>query len=145
MAKVRKKFNRVKQLNRVADSVMRNILICYTDTLGGCVFYDKKGGYLVKPTDLMIASASRPHQWSIYIAAFGRTLVDEYFKGEQIFTPSRYFHEDLTDMLQEYHGKLCATVPEHHLCGVGWIGSLTGEDIPEKLAGHIFEQLEAWK
>lgn len=145
MAKVRKKFNRVKQLNRVADSVMRNILICYTDTLGGCVFYDKRGGYVVKPTDLMIASASRPHQWSVYVAAFGRTLVDEYFKGEQIFTPSRYYHDDLVDVLTEHHDKLCKTVPEHHLCGVGWIGSLTGEDIPEKLAGRIFEQLEAWK
>ena len=89
MAKVRKKFNRVKQLNRVADSVMRNILICYTDTIGSCVFYDKKGGYVVKPTDLMIASASRPHQWSVYLATFGRTLVDEYFKGEQVFTSSQ--------------------------------------------------------
>jgi hypothetical protein len=145
MAKVRKKFNRVKQLNRVADSVMRNILICYTDTLGGCVFYDKKGGYLVKPTDLMIASASRPHQWSIYVATFGRTLVDEYFKGEQIFTPSRYYHNDLTELLAEHHARVSETVPEHHRCGVGWIGSLTGEDIPEKLAGKIFEQLEAWK
>jgi hypothetical protein len=145
MAKVRKKYNRGKQLTRVADHAMKNILICYTDELGGCVFYDKRGGYLVKPTDLMIAAASRPHKWSIYVAAFGRTIVDEYFKGEQIFTQSRYYHDDLTGVLEEEHRKVIESVPERHRCGVGWIGDVLGEDIPEKLAGDIFTKLEAWK
>lgn len=145
MAKVRKKYNKSKQLTRVADHIMRNILICYTDNLGGCVFYDKKGGYLVKPTNAMIASASRPHKWSVFMAAFGRTMVDEYFKGEQIFTESRYYHEDLTGVLEENHRRVIESVPEHHRCGVGWIGSVHGKDISEQLAGRIFTQLEAWK
>jgi hypothetical protein len=145
MAKVRKKYNKNKQLTRVADHIMKNILICYTDDIDGCVFYDKKGGYLVKPTHAMIASASRPHKWSIYMAAFGRTIVDEYFKGEQLFTTSRYYHEDLVKVLEEKHQKVIESVPENHRCGVGWIGSVLGEDIPEKLAGDIFTKLEAWK
>lgn len=144
MAKVRKKFNKAKQLTRAADYFMRDILICYTDSLKGCVFYDKKKQIIVKPNDVIVASAQRPHNWSIYIAAFGRTLVDEYFKGEQIFTESRYFHEDLSPVLEEHHRRIIESVPEHHRCGVGWIGSLKGEDIPEKLAGRIFTQLEAW-
>lgn len=145
MAKVRKKYNRVKQLTRVADHVMKNVYIVYTDSLKGCVFYDRKGEYIIKPNDLMIASASRPHKWSVFIAAFGRTLVDEYFKGEQIFTPSRYYHEDLVDVLEEEHKKVIDSVPEHQLCGVGWVASLHGEDISEQEAGKIFEQVEAWQ
>ena len=145
MAKVRKKFNKAKQLTRASDYFLRDVLICYVDRMGGCVFYDKKRQHLIEPNDTIVASAKRPHKWSVFIAAFGRTIVDEYFKGEQLFLPSRYFHDDLSPVLAEYHDDLIATVPAHHLCGVGWIGSPLGEDIPEKLAGDIFTKLEAWK
>jgi hypothetical protein len=145
MAKVRKKHNKGKRAIKIADHAMRNILLCYTDDRGGSMLYDTKRGCFVILTKQQEDALKLPMNWSIYVAAFGRTLVDEYFKGEQIFTTSRYYHDDLTHVLEDNHRKVIESVPEHQRCGVGWIGSVHGEDIPEKLAGEIFEKLEVWK
>lgn len=144
MPKVRKKYNKVKQLTRVADHLLKNILICYVDSLKGCVMLDRKRQVILQPSEAMIASAARPHKWSCYIAAFGRTELDEYMKSEQLTVPTRYYQEDLAPVFEEHHAKLVKTVPEHHLCGVGWIASTQGEEISEQEAGKIFEKLGAW-
>ena len=145
MAKVRKKYNKRKREIKEAEIVMKNILLCYTSDRGGSMLYNSKHGYFVTPTKQQEEALKLPLNWSIYLAAFGRTIVDEYFKGEQMFTTSRYYHNDLTHVLEENHRKVIESVPEHQRCGVGWIGSVHGVDIPEKLAGEIFEKLEVWK
>lgn len=140
----RKAYNRIKQLNRVADHILKNIVVCYVDRLQGCVLLDTKRNYIVKPNDALIASVGRPHQWSCFIAAFGRTLHDEYFKGESIITPAKYYQEDLAPVFESHHQELIKRIPEHQLCGVGWIADPFGGDMSEKQAGDIFQKLEAW-
>jgi len=144
MPKIRKKYNKVKQLNRVADHLLKDILVCYVDSLKGCVLLDRKLQQIVKPTEAMIASASRPHKWSCYIAVFGQTELDEYMKSEQIITPAKYYQEDLAPIFEAHHLKLIKTLPDHHLCGVGWIASTRGEELTESEAGRIFHKLGAW-
>jgi hypothetical protein len=51
----------------------------------------------------------------------------------------------LIEVLEKEHKKVIDSVPEHQLCGVGWVASLHGEDISEQEAGKIFEQVEAWQ
>jgi len=144
VAKKRKAFNKIKQLNRVADHLLKDILICYVDDLEGCVMLDKKRQQIIRPSEAMIASAARPHNWSCYIAIFGRSELDEYMKSEQLFTPAKYYQQDLAPVFEEYHAKLLKSMPEHHLCGVGWIASTRGEELSEKEAGEIFRRLGAW-
>ena len=144
MAKVRKKYNKAKVASKMADRVLKDVYLVYTDSLKGCVFYDKKGQYIIKANKALMNSAALPHKWSVFVAAFGRNQFDEYFKGEQIFTQSKYYHDDLVTVLEAEHKKVIDSVPSHQLAGVGWIGSFHGEDIPEKVAGRIFEQVEAW-
>jgi len=146
VAKVRKRFNKVKQLNRVADHLLKDILVCYVDALKGCVMLDKKRQHIIKPSEAMIASAARPHNWSCYISVFGRNqLGEEYMKSEQIFTPAKYYQADLAPVFEEHHSKLIKQMPEHHLCGVGWIASTRGEELSEAEAGRIFTKLGAWE
>ena len=144
MAK-RKRYNIDKQLNRVADHVLKNIVVCYVDRLEGCVMLNTKKNYLIKPNALLTASiTTRPHKWSCFIAAFGRTQFDEYMKSESIITPSKFYQEDLAPIFEMHHQELIKRVPEHQLCGVGWIADPFGGDLSEKRAGEIFAMLEAW-
>lgn len=145
MAKKRKAYNPNKQLNRVAKHLIKNILVCYTDGLKGCVMYDFKQDVLIKPTGAMIAALDFPYQWSCFIAAFGRTKFDEYMKSEQIITPAKYKQIDLADVFEAHHAQLIERVPEPQLCGVGWIADPFGRELSEKDAGKIFEKLEAWQ
>lgn len=144
MAKVRKKYNKRKQLNRVADHLTRNLVVCYLDKLDGCVLLDYKHGHLITPTEALIAAVGMPHQWSCFIAAFGRTPRDEYFKSEQIMTDCKYYQEDLSPVFEKHHLELIERVPEHQRCGVGWIASMHNLEFTEDQAGKIFEQLGAW-
>lgn len=140
----RKAYNPGKRVARLANHLLRNILVCYTDDLKGCVMLDTRDGKLIKPTKPMIDAAALPHQWSCFIAAFGRTQFDEYMKCEQIFTPSKYYQSDLAPIFEEQHGKLIKRIPEHQLCGVGWLASPMGDELTEKQAGEIFAKLGAW-
>lgn len=144
MAKVRKKFNKMKQMGRFADHLLKDIVVAYVDRLEGCVFVDRKKQYIVKPTEPMIGAISRPHKWSCYIAVFGRTAIDEYMKSEVLTVPSKYYQEDLAPIFEEHHLKLMQSVPDHHRCAVGWIADPFGGDISEQEAGNIFTKLEAW-
>ena len=144
MAKVRKKYNKHKNVGKLADALLRDIVICYADNLKGCVMLDRKQSKLIRPTEAMVAAASVPHQWSCFIAALGRTKFDEYFKAEQIFTPSKFYQSDLAPIFEMHHAQLMRKVPEDQLCGVGWIADPNGNDISEKEAGSIFEKLGAW-
>jgi len=145
MAKKRKAYSKTKQLNRVANHVIKNLVVCYVDRLEGCVMLDTKRNHLIKPTEVLVAAIQRPHQWSCFIAAFGRTaLGDEYFKSESIITPAKYRQEDLAPIFEAHHRELIKRIPEHQLCAVGWIADPFGGDLTEQQAGQIFTQLEAW-
>jgi len=145
MAKTRKKYNKMKQLNRLADHLLKDIVVCYVDNLKGCVMVDTKHDCIIQPSEAMIASASRPHNWSCYISVFGRNqLGEEYMKSEQIFTPAKYYQADLAPVFEVHHSNLIKQMPEHHLCGVGWIASTRGEELTESEAGRIFTKLGAW-
>lgn len=141
----RKAYNPRKQLARVAGHLIKNILVCYTDSLKGCVMYDRKQKVLIKPTQAMVASLDFPYKWSCFIAAFGRNQFDEYMKSEQIITQSKYKQADLAQVFEQHHEKLIKTMPEPQLCGVGWIADPFGGELTEKEAGKIFEKLEAWQ
>ena len=145
MGKRRKPYNKIKQLNRVADHLLKDTLVCYLDSLKGCVMLDRKRKVLLKPSEAMIAAVGRPHKWSCYIAAFGRTPNDEYMKSEQLLTPAKHYQADLAPIFEDHHLKLMKRIPEHQLCGVGWIASTRGDEICEKEAGQIFERLGAWQ
>jgi len=146
MAKVRKKFNKMKQLGRVSQHILKDVLVCYVDRLEGCVMVDRKKGVILKPTEVMVAAASRPHQWSCYISVLGRVPLtgQEYMKSEQILTPSKFYQSDLAPVFEMHHSRLIKNIPEDHLCGVGWIADPFGSELTEQEAGSIFEQLEAW-
>jgi len=59
MPKIRKKYNKVKQLNRVADHLLKDILICYVDELEGCVMLDKKRQQIIRPSEAMMRVETR--------------------------------------------------------------------------------------
>lgn len=149
MAKVRKKYNKIKQLGRVADHLTRDIIVAYTDGLGGCYMVDVKRKRIVKPEtkegERVLASLSRPHMWSCYISAFGRNkLGEEYIKSEQLFTPSRMYQEDLAPTFEQHHGVLIKTVNPDDLCGVGWLACPHGREFTEAEAADIFNSLGVW-
>jgi len=139
----------MKHLAMTADHLIRNKVICYTDSLKGCCVIDLKQARIVPPEstegERIIAALSRPHAWSCFIAAFGRHDHEEYMKSEQLFVDSKYFQEDLAPIFEEHHGRLIKGMNPDHLCGVGWIADPSGKEISETIAGHVFDQLEAWK
>lgn len=141
MAKKRKSYSKFKRMMGLSDHLMRNILICYHTELGGCHFYDRVKKHLVKPTELLVACAEMPHNWVVYLGVTGKTMIDEYHKGEAIVTKSRYKQSDLAPVLEEYHLELIKSVPDHHRTGVFWIGSPTGYECSEKEAAEIMEGL----
>jgi len=150
MPKVRKKYNKIKQLTRVADHLTRSVVIAYTDHLGGCYMVDLKHSRIVPPESKegkqVLASLCRPHVWSCYIAVFGRNkLGDQYMKSEQLFTNSRMYQEDLAPTFEEHHGKLIETINKDDLCAVGWLASPHNKEFTEQEAENIFDQLGVWK
>jgi len=148
MPKRRKTYNKMKHLAMTADHLLKNKVLCYTNTLKGCYMIDLKQSRIVPPESKegtrVMAALMRPHTWSCYIAVFGRHDHEEYMKGEQLFTSSRYYQEDLAPVFEEHHGRLIRDFNPNHMCGVGWIADPSGQEISEKVAGHIFEQLDAW-
>lgn len=148
MVKKRKKFNKLKQLTRAADYFVRDLLICYTDNLKGCVMLNRKTRRIIPPEShegrTAIASLGRPHRWSCLIVVLGVDGDTEYFKSELIETSERYFQEDLSPTFEENHLRLSSEMNPNHLCGLAWIASPTGGDIPEEDAAEILTNLEAW-
>lgn len=138
------KYNPRKQMQRVAKHLLKDCAVVYCDRLEGCVLYNRKKHYIIKPTALMIDSIGFPHKWSCLIAAFGRNQFDEYFKSEVLVTDNFYRQEKLAPIFEEHHARLIKTIPEKQLCGVGWIADPKGDDISEKEAGKIFENVQAW-
>jgi len=148
--KKRKAYNKMKQLTRVADHLLKNVLIGYTDSLKGCVVFNIKQGRIIPPESRegkqVIAALGRPHTWSCYCAAFGRTqLGEQYMKSSVVVTETRYFQEDLAPVFEEEHAQLIKAVPDHHRCAIGWIASPQGVEFTEKEAESIFSALGVWE
>lgn len=144
MAKVRKKNSIHKRKQKLSDHLLKNILIVYCDRIEGCYLYNRKGEYILKATEAQVGACEMPHNWSCYIAAFGRNQFDEYMKSNIIHTGARYRQSDLSQIFEDHHIDLMKTIPENQLCGVGWIADPFGGDVSEKEAGNIFTKLEAW-
>ena len=88
MAKVRKRYNKAKHFTKFAEHHMRDIVIAYLDSWEGCHFVDVKREQIVKANDLLVSCANMPHQWSAYLAVFGRTqLGEEYMKSVEVRHP----------------------------------------------------------
>ena len=145
MAKKRKAYNAQKQKLRVADHILRNIVVAYSQNLGGCSFVDLKKQVIVAPNDQLIAAVEKAHKWSCFIAAFGRTLIEDYMKSESLHPTGRYSQKKLAPVFEDQHLALAKTVPEHQLVGLGWIASPHGIELTEKEAGEIFRKLNAWE
>jgi hypothetical protein len=148
MAKKRKPYNKLKQLSRAADYFVKDVLVAYTDNLGGCVMLHRKHKRIIPPEShegrTAVASLGRPHRWSCLIVALGLDGDTEYFKSELIETSERYFQEDLSPVFEENHMRLTKEMNPNHLCGLAWIASPTGGDINERDAADILTNLEAW-
>ena len=145
MAKVRKKYSKAKHFTKFAEHHMKNTVLGYLNSWGGCHFIDVKHQAIIKANDLLTSCAMMPHQWSAYLAVFGRTqLGEEYMKSMEIVTPSRFYQRDLAPILEAHHLELIKQVPDHHRCSVGWIASPTGKTFTEKEAGELFTKMGAW-
>lgn len=144
MASVRKKYNREKHAIMQATHRIKDNLICYTDTMKVCQLYNRKKKRLEPADELFALAMTLPWKWSCFIAAFGNTGLDEYFKCEQIFAPSRFHQKHLAPIFEEHHRDLIKRIPSHQLAGVGWIADPHGSDISESEAGEIFIKLKAW-
>jgi len=124
---------------------MRDIVIAYLDSWEGCHFVDVKREQIVKANDLLVSCANMPHQWSAYLAVFGRTQLDEkYMKSVEIITPARYYQKDLAPVLEAHHLELIKSVPEHHRTAVAWTASPTGLTFTEKEAEALFSKMGVW-
>ena len=145
MAKVRKRYNKAKHFTKFAEHHMRDIVIAYLDSWEGCHFVDVKREQIVKANDLLVSCANMPHQWSAYLAVFGRTqLGEEYMKSVEVTTPSRFYQKDLAPVLEAHHLELMKSINERDRAGVGWLASPAGKTFTEKEAGELFTKLGAW-
>ena len=146
MSKPRKKHSLTKRKQMMARHLVKDIVVCFVHEMEGCVTYHRKKKVLFRPSEALAhALAGQPHKWSCYLGVFGRTPFDEYFKGEQLFIDQPRLQSDLVQTFVEYHGELAKRVPDHQLCGVGWIADPNGEELTEDEAGYIFTKLEAWR
>ena len=46
---MRKKYNKLKQLTRAADYFVKDVLVAYTDNLGGCVMLHRRHKRIIPP------------------------------------------------------------------------------------------------
>ena len=145
MPKIRKKYNKMKQLNRVADHLLKDIVVCYVDNLKGCVMVDTKSDCIIKPSEAMIASASRPHNWSCTIIALGKNGDQEYFKSSHIKSNAKYYQADLAPVFESHHLDLTKDMNPNQLCGVAWVASPNGVELSEPEVCRILTKLQAWK
>ena len=145
---MRKKYNKLKQLTRAADYFVKNVLVAYTDNLGGCVMLHRRHKRIIplesREGRVAVASLGRPHKWSCLTVALGLDGDKEYFKSEIIETNTRYFQADLSPVFEEHHLRLSKEMNPNHLCGLAWLASPTGGDIDEHEAAQILSNLEAW-
>lgn len=145
MAKRRKKYTISKRMQNLGEHLLRDVLVVYADTLGGCILFDRKRRFIIKPTDLLVTCVGMPHNWCCWLGAMGRTAIDKYIKAEVVQTKSKYRQADLAGFLEEQHLEVMRSVPEHHLCGVAWIASPTGYEVSQEEAADILDKVEAWK
>lgn len=149
MPSKRKPYNKMKQLSRAADHFVKDVLVAYTDNLGGCVMLHRRHKRIIPPESregrTAVASLGRPHRWSCLVVALGLDGDTEYFKSELIESQERYFQDDLAPTFEEQHQRLAKEMNPNQLCGLAWIASPTGGDISERDAADILTNLEAWK
>lgn len=148
----RKKKNcSVRRAQRFTDALFRtnHVIVVGADALNRqCILMNAKTKAAIKCGPLLADSLARnTYQWTVYLAAFGKTQTGEcYMKGEEWPLPGRYFQRDLAEGLNEVHrDNVIAKVPPHHYMGGGWIGSPVGESVSEDTAYDIFKQLGCWE
>lgn len=146
--KKRKTYNKMKQLQRVGDHLLKDIAVAYCDRLKGCVILDTKRLRLVPPDSRegkqKIAALGRPMLWACSIYALGFDGKQEYFKSECIKATSRYYQDALAPLFEEHHGKLAKEMNPSHLAGLAWLASPLGYEFSDEEASELLTALQAW-
>ena len=149
MPSKRKPYNKMKQLTRAADHFVKDVLVAYTDNLGGCVMLHRRHKRIIPPESregrTAVASLGRPHTWGNNLYAIGLDGNTKYFKSVFIKAEARYFQDELSSVFEKHHASLLRDMNPNHLIGVAWLASPKGEEVGDAEAADILSKIGAWE
>ncbi len=150
MKKRNKKYNPVKNGNRLIHAAIKNLAVVFcggNDGKSSLVNYKTKIIFIA-PMPLAYAIADTRFNWTVICAVFCRDKGGhEYMRTQDIFSPDKHTQEELAETLQGIHARMLDDANPTHICNLGWLAVPRGHDglaIDDKSLATIFEKAGAW-
>lgn len=137
----RKKYNPNKALQRVTRAQMRNVFVVWHSFTDSKVdLYHRSGKRIIPSAQLHHAMTQARYEWSVIMAVFGVAPDGKlYMKSSLLESQEPYTHAELCDELNRQHKAMIRQANQSQFCGVGWIASISGQDLSEEEAYNLFE------
>lgn len=142
--RIRKKFNPLKQMKKVASYGLRNVgvfksLQRHQD--GDCEVVNYKKA---KTIDIDQSTAGAiigvRHKWVVHIGAIGHNGFDTYLKQAVINLPYECFQSEIAGVLDKEHRAFVEReINKEHLMDIVWLALPVGEELSEQEFGEFLE------
>lgn len=145
MSKRKKKFNPLKQAERLAQHELKNTAVGCVPGQGPCQLISLASKTPIPMTLAKYDLISKiRHRWTVFIAVIGKDDFGKfYMKSEEIEVKDPQFQKDMVDTLNKYHQELIKQFNDKHLLSVGWIATPYRYQWNEKEAFEILKELGA--
>lgn len=145
MAKIRKKYNKQKQRQRVCDHLVRNLLLVKTIRESNYVCYHRKRKLLIKVDSMVMSALSIPHHWGITLIVLHESNGKRYTQDVGFTAKERCYPVDIDDIAADYRDELHRTMNPNTFLSDAWMASPMGDHIDTEEIMFILERLYAFE
>ena len=130
MAKVRKRYNKFKSVEKVAKAGLKNLVITFNAEEESCkVRNSHTGKSVVVSRNMFNAIWQIRYKWGLYLAALIKEKNGkEAYVWAEVDSPFPVYHEEINDSLSEQHAAFTAKEKANgnQVINLGWIASHEG-------------------
>ena len=146
MPKVRKKFNPIKQAQKVSKYALKNLGVFRSlqrHEQGTCEIVNYKHcNPITVSKSVSSAISNLRHNWVVHIGAIGFNGFDRYLKSAVADIPHEVFQREIAESLDKQHRSFVEReINKDHLQDVVWLALPVGEELTEQEFGEFLENV----
>lgn len=147
MSKPRRKYSKVRTLQKLSDAVLKSYAVAFVTGHGDYnKFIDVPKMLVRNPTQSEYDHISKvEHHWCMHMAALSRKENGkehmDYVVERSI---QRVLHSDLVSHFNNTHQKLIKSVNQSRLVAAAWVACPGGNELTEQQLMTIFGKMRGW-
>lgn len=143
----RKAYNKNKQMQRVGDHLVRNLLLVDIARNSGYVVYHRKRKVLIKVDNIVMSALSKPHYWGITLIVLheNKNTGERYTQDVGFTAKERCYPADIDDLAADYRDELHAGMNPNTFLSDAWMASPSGAHIEADEIMYILDRMLAFE